>query len=87
MAMRFADFHSMGRAAQLAKVRARWIVELQILKREAEWNRLRLRTRVRSDLAWMRAHVKDALILAGIILADAGVLRLLYLFGLRFFHR
>ena len=68
--MRYVDFYRLGRPAMRAKVRARWIVELQILRREREWQRLLFRVWLAKWSAWIRAKRVDALILLAVILGS-----------------
>lgn len=83
--MRYLDFCRMSPAAQKAKARARWLVELGILRREHDWRMLRLRVWAIHLAAWIRAHVEDFVLLALIVACDAAFLRLIYLFGRAFF--
>ena len=68
--MKYVNFYRLGRPAMLAKVRARWIVELQILRREREWQQLLLRVWLSKWSAWIRAKRVDALILLAVVLGS-----------------
>ena len=69
-AMRYIEFARLGKAAQIAKVKARWIVEMQVLRREREWRRLMLKVWAMKWMAWLRAKRVDALILLGVVLGS-----------------
>lgn len=68
--MRYSEFAKIGKAAQIAKVKARWIVEMQILRREREWQQLLFRVWFSKWSAWIRAKRVDALILLAVILGS-----------------
>ena len=68
--MKYVEFYRLGRPAMLAKVRARWIVELQILRREREWRRICFRVWCAKWAAWLWSKRVDALILLGVVLGS-----------------
>lgn len=76
--MKYKDFSSLpSRRAQIARVKARWIVELQILRREREWRRICFRAWCAKWAAWLWSKRVDALIMilviAGSVAAEWGI--------------